>query len=326
MSDHTLPHYPIPGFSRCDEVYGRHSIADLFAPGERCGIYILHFSDGWFYVGQAVDVTRRFVQHRKTHTDIERISFSPVALDWLDEKERDAVRRMEEAGCQLRNIALVTMPFGETDFDELMPPDVQERWLAGMDYSEPIAPRQVDTSQRMKYRAKCEQFCALPASRDAIGILRAYMQTCVPAVVSGEQSFWSCTCLPGKSNPELTILSRINLNWQEVFTLFLSGGIVGGTLHLARSSLGEGVAGAPFRQRLRWRYNAELDLSNRYAPGGEDQCAFTVYGAKNLSRVLREQPIIAAARLFNLRLCRKGPNPFSRYHCLDLADQLIAQE
>lgn len=325
MSNHTLPHYPIPGFSRCDEVYGRHSIADLFAPGERCGIYILHFSDGWFYVGQAVDVTRRFVQHRKTHTDIERMSFRPVALDWLDEKERDAVRRMEEAGCQLRNIALVTMPFGETDFDALMPPEVQERWLAGMNYSEPIAPRRVDTSQRMKYRAKYEQFCALPASPDAIAVLRVYVQTCVPAFVSGEQAFWGCSCLPGGRTSGEQVLARINLNWQEVFTLFLSNGHEQGTIHLARSPLGRGIQRLLFFQMLRFRYAATIDLNHKYAPGGEDQCAITA-PTKSWQYLLQEERILSAARLFNLRLCCKGPNQFSRYHCLDLADQLIAQE
>jgi hypothetical protein len=63
------------GFSPSRDVQGRASIADLFKPHERCGLYILHFTNGEIYAGQASDVTRRYVQHRTVHNDIEAISF-----------------------------------------------------------------------------------------------------------------------------------------------------------------------------------------------------------------------------------------------------------
>ena len=53
----------------------RSTVADLFKPEKRCGIYILGFRNNQFYVGQAVDVVRRFVQHTKVHDDIQEISF-----------------------------------------------------------------------------------------------------------------------------------------------------------------------------------------------------------------------------------------------------------
>jgi hypothetical protein len=61
----------VMGFSRWRPVYGRASIAYLFKPQKRCGIYVLGFSNSEFYVGQALDVTRRYAQHRKTYSDIE---------------------------------------------------------------------------------------------------------------------------------------------------------------------------------------------------------------------------------------------------------------
>jgi hypothetical protein len=67
------------GFSRrWKYVQGRASIADLFKPHRRCGIYVLRFSNEEFYAGQAVDVTRRYAQHRKTHGDIEQMAFKQV--------------------------------------------------------------------------------------------------------------------------------------------------------------------------------------------------------------------------------------------------------
>lgn len=325
MKSHPPLHSPIPGFARCEDVSGRYSIADFFAPTERCGIYILHFTDGWFYVGQALDVTRRFVQHRKTHRDMERISFKPVAADALNQEERNAIRSMEDAGFQLRNIALVTMPSGDTDFDLLMPRAEQEQWLAGGAFAEPPEDRLTDAALRIKYRAKYQQFCTLPASPAAIAVLQAYVQACIPAYLSGEQSFWSCSCLPGRQQTGVEVLARVNLNWQEVFCLFLSNGQLQGRLQLARSPLGGGLGWTIVTAKLRIRYRATLDLTHKYAPGGEDQCAVTAPG-ESLLRLFREPRILTAARLFNLRLCRKGPNQFSRYHCLDLADEIIRRE
>ena len=57
-------------FDAPELVAGRASIADLFRPSKRCGLYILHFDNGEFYAGQAIDVTRGYVQHRKVHSDI----------------------------------------------------------------------------------------------------------------------------------------------------------------------------------------------------------------------------------------------------------------
>lgn len=52
----------VPRF-RSYDVRELESVAPLFRE-ERCGIYILEFSNGDRYVGQAKDVTRRFAQHR----------------------------------------------------------------------------------------------------------------------------------------------------------------------------------------------------------------------------------------------------------------------
>ena len=61
------------GFPPLRVVEGRVSIADLY-PSERrrCGIYLLEHADGMHYVGQSVDVVRRFDQHRKVSPDTRR--------------------------------------------------------------------------------------------------------------------------------------------------------------------------------------------------------------------------------------------------------------
>jgi hypothetical protein len=55
-------------------VAGLRSIAHLAAKSKgRCGIYDLAFANGEHYVGQAVDVTARFVTHAQTYADIAEV-------------------------------------------------------------------------------------------------------------------------------------------------------------------------------------------------------------------------------------------------------------
>jgi hypothetical protein len=76
------------GFSPWRQVHGRASIEAFFMPRRRCGIYVLRFSNEEFYVGKAVDVTRRYAQHRKTYADIEQMAFKQVPRSKLDEEEQ----------------------------------------------------------------------------------------------------------------------------------------------------------------------------------------------------------------------------------------------
>ena len=220
------------GFSPWQHVRTRASIADLFKPQRRCGIYVLRFSNGEFYAGQAVDVTRRYVQHRKTHGDIEEIAFKPLPRGRLSEEERALIERLEQEGWQLRNIALASIPKGESDFDLVMPPEEQERWLNALNYVDGEGERLVDTDLRRKYRGRFQRFVEMPYAKEALDILRTYARVAVPAIRRGEVSFWSCSCLPTAD-----VYSRVNINWQEVFTV--STGFYGlwFSFYLARSPL-----------------------------------------------------------------------------------------
>ena len=95
-----LTHYPVqPGLS----------LAAYLPPTlDRCGEYVLHFDDGLYYVGQATDVVRRFIWHRRHQPrPIVGISYGPVPKQALNDIERRTVRSYEEAGHRLRNIDLV---------------------------------------------------------------------------------------------------------------------------------------------------------------------------------------------------------------------------
>lgn len=107
------------------------SVAALFrAKTRRCGIYVLHFANGEHYVGQTVDITRRFPQHRKRHADIARISFRSVGKRSLDAHEALLIQLLERRQFRLRNIDMTSILATEPgSFDDLMPTEEQQRWL-----------------------------------------------------------------------------------------------------------------------------------------------------------------------------------------------------
>ncbi|MCC6177254.1 MAG: hypothetical protein IT305_18265 [Chloroflexi bacterium] len=75
------------GFTIRHSVAGRESVAQLFPRDRRRGIYVLHFANGQHYVGQSVEVVRRYGDHRRNHPDIAEISFREVPQDALDTEE-----------------------------------------------------------------------------------------------------------------------------------------------------------------------------------------------------------------------------------------------
>lgn len=308
-------------FSHPHHVQGRDSIADLFPSGKRCGVYILQFSDGEIYAGQALDVTRRYVQHRKIHCDIEKIRFRRVAKEYLDEEERSLIWTLEREGYRLRNITFTSIPKGESDFDRIVSAEEQERWLKDTSYIDLSGSRIVNLELRRKYSRKFQRFAALPYFNEITEVLRKYVHAGIPAPLRSELSFWACSCLPSYSYSNVTIYSRINIYWQEVFTASTHKGNTKFSFHLALSPLEEafGESLSPLLEK----FPSLKTTDHFYEPGGQNQINLVIEGADSANIFLQQKEIVSAMRLFNLRLMKKGTCAFSRYHCMDLADRLI---
>lgn len=177
------------GFSKTLNVRGRRSVADLFASKKRCGLYVLHFSDSELYAGQAVDVTRRYVQHLENHEDIVAISFRSVPKSRLNEEERNTIWTLEQNGFRLRNIAFTSVLSGETDFDLVMPVSEQEKWLEVFSSADLNGQRTNDSELRKKYRRKYQQLLQEPAIDEIIEVMRRYVQTCIPVPIERNYHF-----------------------------------------------------------------------------------------------------------------------------------------
>ena len=309
------------GFKNTYYVEGRASIADLFSQKERCGVYILHCGNDEYYVGQASDVARRFVQHRRNHTDIHELSFKHVRRTDLNTEEHTAIWSLQAHGFTLRNIVFNSIPPENTDFELIMAPARQEEWLANLTSIENDGERVVNPEMRRKYARRYAQYVNDPHSERTTSILREYVQMGIPSIKGGEMSFWCCSCLPAFHGSDVKIMSRINVNWQEVFTISVKDDILCSSFHLAISPLENSFD--PSLNSLVEKYPGVGVFDHLYQPGGIDQIGLESVDDDLTMQLLHDPAILTAIRLFNLRLMNKGACNFSRYHCLGLADRLV---
>lgn len=311
------------GFPAWQEVRGRLSVADLYARRKRCGIYVLSFEDGERYVGQAVDVVTRFNQHRKIHADLSHLTFKQVPKARLDEVERHHIHHLEAQGLRLRNIAHMSVVTGERDLDLVVTPAEQEQWLSGDTEGLQDASVQVrDDDLRRRHHRSFERFMTLPQAHDVLLLLGMYLDLTVPFPRRTELSFWNVSCLPYGGPPRTPLYCRVSLNMQEVLALGVDEQGVFASFHLA-SSVYQQVLGEDWRAQLTERGWETTD--HQYQPGGHDQVQLFAGSFEDVREVLLNPVHSDGMRLFNLRLMRKGPTYYSKYHSLDLAEAALRE-
>jgi hypothetical protein len=303
------------GFPPSQQIQERASIADLFKPGKRCGVYVLHCANAEYYIGKAIDVVKRYAQHRLVHSDIVDISFRSCAPDRLGDVEYETIERMESLGSKLRNIALTSIPPTKSDFDLIMPAKLQERWRKDSSFNYHGHVRAPNIDQRRKYNSKYKILAAKPFFGELCEVLRQYGGSCLPALLDSEMSFWAFSCLP-KDN----VYSRVNMYHQEVLTaeadvdLYFS-------FHLTRSILDAGYGKS--LSKLRKKHPRLVYEEHAYVSGGSDQVNLIVPTAPAALQLLADPVVLAAIREFNWRLMKKGPCNHAQSHCPQLADEVL---
>ena len=289
---------------------GRVTIADLFSSSmRRTGIYLLHFPDDDYYVGQAVDVVKRFAQHIRAKGPISGFSFFPARRNALDRLEKNYIAALEHK-CSLKNISLVTMPDVETDFDAVMDRQAQLDWL---DDAEAV-PQHLSYCRnrpsfdrlRRKYADRFAELAAAPYFEDHfLPVMRKYVQKCIPEPFLSEMSFWNCSCLPPYDR-NTRIYSRINLRSCEVFTFAYScrEREICCSFHISRSPFPDLTASA-FRKFM--KLFPSLERSDHFYPSaGSDQWNLCFGRFEDVMKALDHPLFLKAVKTFNLGQMRKG--------------------
>jgi hypothetical protein len=299
-----------------------------FAPSPtRTGVYALLLPDDRIYVGQAIEVVRRFAQHRRALGSIEAVSFMPALATALDARERADIRAIEAAGLRIANVVHVSDVQGERDLDVLVSPDVQERWLRDplrVNAAErtQVAPVELPPLQRDRFALRFRELEAHPHGAAAVHLLSTYLCGAVPLPRTTEYSFWSVSCLPSTGGSSWPRLVCVNAGVMELFVLGGKAdatplwGFVNVALDVLESMPG-GQRG--FRRRHR---GVEVEDS-AYRDAGAQQARLRFASEQAAAHLLFDPGVQRAAGALALRVMRKRATIFGKYHCKPLADRAL---
>lgn len=312
------------GFPALERVSSLPSIAHLFgSTKKRCGIYLLAFQSGHFYVGQAVEVVRRFSQHRRNHSDIEGFSFVPVRMTDLDDRERAFIYRAETLGLKITNAVHVTSVVGDADLDLVVPVCEQDAWLrdpshfakASTDVTKIVLP-EIQQGRFSKHFAKFE---AHPLAATVLPLVQRYVDRCLPAPRRTEYSFWSVSCMPSTNQGSWPRLLSVNAGVMELF--------VAGWVKQRPADMWSFITVAEDVLLEAWpTVDALVDMypfveAERigYRDAGQHQVTFHVRGSDETAKLLSDSSVVRAAAMLALRVMRKRATIYGKFHCPQLA-------
>ena len=119
------------------ELDSETTIGPIFPANERCGIYIIEFGDDTKYVGQSIDVVKRFrghthgSNHHESWGDVVALSFAPAPPLELDILEKQMIQYQLDAGVLLRNRSGLLASEGPSPLDLVVTVTDQKHWLLG---------------------------------------------------------------------------------------------------------------------------------------------------------------------------------------------------
>ena len=220
----SFEYYSGLGFPEAAPVATLRSIAHIFgASKNRCGIYLLQFPDNKFYVGQALNVVRRFAQHRKNYDDIIGFSFIPTPRKLLDETERKLIYKAEQLNLLILNTVHATNVVGETDLDLVVSPEQQDFWLFSPESfnRDEVSVSKITLSHAHleRFWRQFQKFKTHPLFSPTSELLRIYLANCILSPRRTEYSFWAISCLPTTNHNTWPRLACINIGVMEVLVI-----------------------------------------------------------------------------------------------------------
>jgi hypothetical protein len=318
------------GFLSMESVVSFRSIAHLFGSTKsRCGIYLLVFHQEQTYIGQALNVVRRFAQHRRNYDNITGFSFIPVRQERLDETERKLIHRAEQFALTLLNTVHVSNVVGETDLDFVVSVIEQNAWLEApelFNQREHIDPLILTDSQLQRFSCQFEKFKKHPFAPTALQLLRRYLYGCIPSPGRTEYSFWAVSCLPTTNRTTWPRLACINLGVMEAFVIGFTKVKpleLWGFVNVASDVL----YGAFGNEDGFIKCFPSIELVRRnYRDAGQNQISLHAHDEASLKIIMESAAIRKAAAVLALRVMRKRATIYGKFHCKQLADYLLNVE
>lgn len=303
------------------DVRGLAGIRQFFPPSRsRCGIYILGFADGQGYVGQAVDVVRRYAQHRHTWEDIVDLRFADCPREELDRWEQVTIRDQHPIRV-LRNV--VDVPpgrVGPANLDAVVSIDEQEKWLAAAGSVPDESTRRQDLQLRAAHHAAYQRLEASGYLADVVQVFRPYIGLVVPYPRRTERDFWAVSAMPSTNRTRRhQRLAALSINNVETLVMYRYDEETYGFLNLSKSVFVD-MSGGSEEAELRAEGYAVEDAEYRIGAGDIVRIDSQ---PEMLSALLSRPAVVDAAKHLNLNLMRRGRSFQWRWHNYELADLLL---
>lgn len=321
----TEPHYMNLGFPELSPVATLRSIAHLFGSSKsRCGIYLLKFTGERYYIGQALDVVRRFGQHRKNYDDIIGISFIPTPKKSLNEVEINLIKEAERLSIKLLNTVHATNIIGDTDLDLVISPESQTKWLESpAEWNLAVSNRngiELPPHQVDRFANQFSKFSKNANYDDSLQLLRAYVLNCIPEPKVSEYSFWVVSCLPSTNKSTWPRLFCVSAGVMETFVVGYhkdSPEKVWGLLTVASDIFLEKYKTQ--KAILEHFPNTQI-IERNYRDPGQHQITISISDLSGLKSLLENETVKLAAAALVLRVMRKRGTIYSKFHCKQLSD------
>jgi hypothetical protein len=316
------------GFRSLFDVRGRLSVADLYRDkSQRTGIYLLGFTDGTFYIGQALDVCRRFADHCRDVGHICFIAFLPRTPDVLNDFERDTIYRAEQAGLPITNRVHVSAILGQTDLDDVVSETEQklwlERWPKPLSCGKTCVALPSDSPQRIRTDHAWQRLHQRSDWTIIRTCLSRYISSCVPYPAQTQYTFWSLSCLPATGKGRWPRCAVVNAGLMELLVLgkMQQGSGTWAFVNVAASKLEEKYGSIALALRA---FPGVEARQTSYRSAGSDHIQLHADSIMVMNNLLRSPAVCDAAGLLMIRQMRSRATIFSRFHCPSLADAVLS--
>ncbi|NIJ20726.1 hypothetical protein FHS95_002418 [Sphingomonas naasensis] len=211
---------------------------------------------------------------------------------------------------------------GATGIRQFLDRERQRDWIDGRIALDDAETRGDSIEQRFKYAARVEKLLRRPHAQEALAILRAYAETCLPMPRRTERDYWSVSCLPSTSDKPLV---RVNASWMELFTLYADaeGLRARFIVHLSDFTTDGVVAQDRLDDTFLESCVENPEDVGWFFPRGADIFGVKVRGAASIRRFLASDRACRAIRRFNLTHMNRGRNAYQASHCYGVADYML---
>lgn len=266
-------------------------------------------------MGQAIDVRRRLATHRRTHTDIVAVRFTPVRRQDLSDTEYALIQDRQARGIALRNKAMVSNFVGASLLDMVVDQQVQAEWMEADPDADDIVigTRAEAAARRARSRERFEGLRTHERWPEILDCLADYVGRVIPHPHQTEGRTWTVTALPSTNRrPDHRRLAAVSINNVEV--LVLMEDLVDGVWE-PWFFLNAALEPTPPSEL------ASLPRLQSYRSTGELR-SWHLDGL-GVPELLDEPKVLKSARALAVGQLRKGSTMFGPFHNDSLADAIF---